>query len=478
MAFSGNHETAMTQNTIHLPAAPVRGECDALVCGGGPAGCAAALAARREGLDVLLVEAQGQLGGTGTSGLVTHWLGGRMDGGREWAVGGLFRSLAEEAAALGIARLPLGTDYQTKYQPHGWFRGLLEGVPFDPCGMAAFLDRKMEEAGVRVLLDTQAAQPVVHDGRISHVVLANKDGLTAVSTRAVIDATGDADLAARSGCRVVCGREGDGLMAPASLEFLMDGVDMEALSAYIHEHDTPRFREEIRKLREAGEWPFPYDIMIAVETDRPGTVMVNTTRLVGVDGTSAASMSDGLRRGRREVLDLADVLRRRFPGFADARVKAVAPMLGVRETRRIMGRVVMGVSDVLDRRAFPDVIGFSAYGWDLPDPRKPSCQPMHERKVAAPRMIPIPFAIMVPEPVENLLCPGRAVSVERDVLGPLRVMAPCMAMGEACGAAAAQIAAGTPNFNVDAERLRARLHDCGCVVDAQPLRSGDRLPSG
>ena len=460
----------MTQNTINLPAAPVRGECDALVCGGGPAGCAAALAARREGLDVLLVESRGQLGGTGTSGLVTHWLGGRMDGGREWAVGGFFRSLAEEAAALGIARLPLGSDYPTKYQPHGWFRGLLEGVPFEPFGMAAFLDRKMEEAGVRVLLDTQAAQPVVHDGRISHVVLANKDGLTAVSTRAVIDATGDADLAARSGCRVVSGREGDGLMAPASLEFLMDGVDMEALSAYIHEHDTPRFREEIRKLREAGEWPFPYDIMIAVETDRPGTVMVNTTRLVGVDGTSAASMSDGLRRGRREVLDLADVLRRRFPGFADARVKAVAPMLGVRETRRIMGRVVMGVSDVLERRAFPDVIGFSAYGWDLPDPRKPSCQPMHERKVAAPRMIPIPFAIMVPEPVENLLCPGRAVSVERDVLGPLRVMAPCMAMGEACGAASAQIAAGTPNFKVDVAQLRDRLRGCGCIIDAPDLR--------
>ena len=63
-------------------------------------------------------------------------------------------------------------------------------------------------------------------------------------------------------------------------------------------------------------------------------------------------------------------------GFADARVKAVAPMRGVRETRRIVGCTVMGVSDVLDRRAFPDVIGFSAYGWDLPDPRKPSCQPM------------------------------------------------------------------------------------------------------
>ena len=99
-------------------------------------------------------------------------------------------------------------------------------------------------------------------------------------------------------------------------------------------------------------------------------------------------------------------------------------MLGVRETRRIVGRTVMGVSDVLDRRAFPDVIGFSAYGCDLPDPKRPSAQPMAERRVAIPKWVPIPYFVMLPDPVENLICPGRAISVERDILGPLRVMAP------------------------------------------------------
>lgn len=450
--------------TVETAPIPVRHRCDALVCGGGPAGCAAALAARREGLDVLLVESRGQLGGTGTSGLVTHWLGGRSGGGREWAVGGIFRSLSEEAAALGIARLPVDSDYPTKYQPHGWFRGLLEGVPFEPAGMAAFLDRKMEEAGVRVLLDTQAVQTVVRDGRITHVILANKDGLTAVAPGVVIDATGDADIAARAGCRVAVGRDCDGLMAAASLEFLMDGIDEEALGAYIHEHDTPRFRREIAQLREEGVWNFPYDIMIAVETDHPGTMMINTTRLCDVDGTSAASVSDGLRRGRREVMELAKILCGRFPGFSKARVKAVAPMLGVRETRRIVGRKMLGVEDLVSGRQFSDVIGFSAYGWDLPDPKRPSAQPMAERRVAIPKWVPIPYFVMLPDPVENLICPGRAISVERDVLGPLRVMAPCMAMGEAAGAAASLAPSGS-FADVDTAALRSLLRSRGAIVD-------------
>ncbi len=441
---------------------PVLGEWDVVVCGGGPAGCAAALAARRCGRSVLLVEAQGQLGGMGTSGLVSHWLGGRTADGR-WVVGGIFRELSEESAAQGIALLPRA-DPKVKYQPHGWYGGLVHGVPFDPFAMSAFLDRKLAAAGVEVLLLTQAVEAATRGGRIEHVVLANKAGLSAACARVVIDGTGDADIAARSGCATVLGREDDHLMTPATLMFHVDNVDQEAVSAYIHAGDTPRLKELILQLRAAGKWTFPYEIFISVQLDEPGTMMINTSRLVGVDGTDPRSLTQGMIRGREETRQLLGLMRAHFPGFARARLKAVAPLLGVRETRRIVGDFTLGVEDLLGGRTFDDVIGFTAYGWDLPDPKRPSHQPMEGK--AKPEFTPIPYRIMLPQGVSNLICPGRAVSVARDVLGPLRVMAPCMAMGEAAGVAAAQVVRGGTTFHaVDTAALQVALRRQGVILE-------------
>ncbi len=443
---------------------PVRGTYDVIVCGGGVSGVPAALSAAREGLRTLVVERTAQLGGTGVSGLVTHWLGGRTDGGHTWVVGGLFRSLARETGELGISQLPLDEDYPTKYQPYGWHRGLLNGVAFDPYGMAAYLDRKLAAAGVDVLFDTQVADAILDGDRVTHVVVANKNGLSAYAAKTFIDATGDADVAAFSGCETVLGREEDHLMTPATLEFELEGVDETALADYIETNNTPRFRREIEELRAKGVWKFPYEILISVKMPHSGTMMINTPRICDVDGTDAASVSDGIRRGRAEALELTAILRQHVTGFAHARIRNVAPALGVRETRRIVGDTVMTVDDVISRRTFDDVIGFSAYGWDLPDPKKPSFQPMAEKRISIPKYIPIPYAVMLPRPVRNLVCPGRAISVERDVLGPLRVMAPCMAMGEAAGCAAALAPDG--DFGaVEADALRAKLRGYGAKVD-------------
>ena len=442
---------------------PVSPPCDVLVCGGGPSGIAAALAARRAGLSVRLVEGQGQLGGMSVSGLVSHWLGGRTSDCRRWVVGGVFRDLTKDAAKRGIALIPK-PDPKAKYQPHGWYKGqLTAGIPFDPFGMAAFLDERMAKDGVDALLHSQAVDVSVDSGRITHVVVFNKSGLAAIPAKAVVDATGDADIAARSGCQVVKGREGDGLTAPATLQFHVSNVDQDALSAFIHKHNSPRFRKKIQALRKAGEWPFPYDIFISVQLGHKGTMMINTSRLVGIDGTDGASVTDGMVRGRAETHKLLAVLRKHFPGFANARLKAVAPLLGVRESRRLRGEFVLAVEALNTAQRFPDTIGFSAYGWDLPDPKRPSHNPSHGAKRP---VTPIPYRIMVPRPVTNLICPGRAVSVERPVLGPLRVMAPCMAMGEAAGLAAAQVARrGVAFRDVDVRNLRDALREGEAIVD-------------
>ena len=147
-----------------------------------------------------------------------------------------------------------------------------------------------------------------------------------------------------------------------------------------------------------------------------------------------------LRDKEKEIVRQLEIMKKNIPGFENVKLKAIAPLLGVRETRRIVNNTTLKTTDLVYGKQFDDIIGFSAYGWDLPDPQKPSFQPMEHKKIKRKSIFtPIPYSIMVPEPVLNLICPGRAVSVERDVLGPLRVSAPCMVMGEAAGIAAGQV---------------------------------------
>jgi hypothetical protein len=414
----------------------------------------------------------------GTSGLVSHWLGGRTNDCAQWVVGGIFRELSEGAEKKGIALLPK-PEPDKGYSPHGWNSpnggSLTSGVPFDPFLMATFLEEKLLAAGVQLLYMTRVVDVAVEGGRIVHAVLHNKSGFSAVRAAAFIDATGDADIAALSGCRTILGREEDRLMTPVTLQVHMDHIDSKALAAYINTHDATRFLKEIEELTAKGEWPFSYNRFISVRMLDDDVFMVNTTRITGIDGTDGASVTKGMIQGRKEIEQLLGIMRKHIPGCAEARIRAVASLLGVRETRRIQAGFSLSVADAAGGTDFSDAVGHSSYPWDLPDPLKPSYQPLHDKPLAMRRpTVPIPFRIMLPEPVKNLICPGRAVSVERHVLGPLRVMAPCMAMGQAAGTAAvlslASAAKGSSvDFSaLDAEALRRSLRQAGCFVDYDP----------
>ena len=449
---------------------PLLDRYEVIVCGGGPSGIPAALAARRLGMKTLLIEATGQLGGVGTSAGVSHLLASRTND-NQVCVAGIFKEITEELAERGGAINPDAIATPEKYNPHGWtgkVSNLTYGVPFDPIQMTIFLDEKMLEMGVDILYFTGVVDVVREENpaqRISHVVIFNKSGLQAVPGKVFVDATGDADVAARSGCEFVKGQAKDGLMTPASLVFHVEHVDQKSLSTYIHATEENRFRKLIGELRKKGEWDFPYEIFITVQLTEEGTLMVNTTRICDVDGTDGRSVSRGMMQGRSEVHRLFTLMKRHFPGFEKARIKLVAPVLGVRETRRIVGDSVMTVGDLVEGRDFPDTIGFSGYGWDLPDPRKPSHQPLHglERKR---NYTPIPFRVMVPRPLKNIICPGRAISVERHVLGPLREQGACYAMGHAAGVAAAMVAKNGGSFaEIDTEALREELRRENAKVD-------------
>jgi len=221
--LQGAEDHKMNEIAFHRAIA-VAATYDMIVCGGGPAGCAAAIAAGRRGLRTALVEAAGQLGGMGTSGLVSHWLGGRTFDCRRWVVGGLFREFSQEATGQGFALIPEGTAPDT-FSPHGWKYELNHGIPFDPFEMAFYLDRKTGADSVDVFLATRALDVYVSNNTITHVIAHNKSGLFALGAKAVVDATGDADIAAISRCQIEKGRSGDGLTTPATLMFHVYNVD-------------------------------------------------------------------------------------------------------------------------------------------------------------------------------------------------------------------------------------------------------------
>jgi hypothetical protein len=293
----------------------------------------------------------------------------------------------------------------------------------------------------------------------------------------VIDATGNADVAEFSGCETIKGRKKDGKMTVSSLIVHVYGVNEKELTQAIEKNHDPKFRDLINYLKQIGEWDFPGDIFICTKLLEEGEFYINTNRLIGVDGTDGFSVSEGMKSGRKSLHRLMAVMNEYFPGFKNAKIKTIAPQLGIRETRRIVGEYKLTVEDLSNERVFDDCIGFSMYGWDLPDPEHPALQPFandaktgYTYKVKKGLSTPIPYLVMVPHPIKNLICPGRAVSVERQVLGPVRVMAPCMAMGEAAGTAAAQVVANNIAFSkVDIKKLRERLKMVDAIVDKEQL---------
>ncbi len=456
-------DTLTFQRTV-----PITGQYDFIVCGGGMTGVAAAVSAARAGLRTALIEQGGCLGGTATACGVTHLLGGRknLPVGQAKNVGGLFEELTKRMAANGWAIEPTAIDRDRN--PHGWYPNLAEGVPFDLEHMKVTLEALCMEAGVTLCYFTSVVDVAREAERITHLILHNKSGLFALSAPLFADCTGDGDVAALAGCAMSVGREEDGLMAAASLEMQVEHVDGAALADYIWGQDERRFRRLIASLREEGIWTFPYDIFISVLLTQPDVFMINTIRQVGVNGVDGDSMTRGMVDGRKECLQLFDILKEYFPGFGNSRIRRIAERIGIRETRRLVGMHTLTAAELVAGTRFPDSIACSSYGWDLPDPKRPSHQPLEH--AAKPTYTHIPYRCLLPREVTNLIVAGRCISVERDVLGPVRVMGPCMGMGSAAGLAASLALAQDGGFaDVSIQALHAALAAAGCVYDEMQL---------
>jgi hypothetical protein len=395
---------------------PVVGQCDVMVVGGGMTGVAAALSAARLGARVLIVEQTHCLGGVATSGWHNH--------------------LSQYNAWDDDTRVVGGIAYEVGERLVRGGSGTTDGscVDFDVEGLKLMLDRMVAEAGVEVLYYTFFCDALVEDGQIVGGVIQNKSGRQAVMAYQVIDTTGDADVAAYAGVPFKMGREEDGLCQPTTLMFMLEGVDWPRVDAWRTNYQMTEVWEQAQA--DGIMEPFQNQIMGWWHTDvRPTQVGVNMTHMTHVDATDAGDLTRATIEGRRQAHHLTEVFRQVVPGMEDCYLIATAPVLGLRESRRIEGEVTLTEQDMLARREWEDAVGYGSFFIDIHNPAGPGMSEQTYRPETGFRY-QIPYRIMVPKRVDNLLVAGRCVSVTHAALGSIRVMLTCMVMGEAAGAAA------------------------------------------
>jgi hypothetical protein len=444
-------------------------EYDVLVVGGGNAGCAAALAAARNGADVLLVERYGFLGGTATASMVGPWM--TFHSGTDRIVGGIAQEIVDRLVAVGGS--PGHISDASDYVP--------TITPFDPELHKALLFEMMAESGVALLLHAWFLEPVLDGARVAGATFATVGGQRTLLAKRTIDATADAYVAAGAG---VPTQQGDarGRVQPASLMFRLSHVDREALASYLRRRPE-QMRSSLKThertagalsavaglyelwdaARASGEVTVPRELVSFFATPYDDEVTVNMTRVVDIDPLDPDDLTRAEVEARAQVMQLLAFFRARVPGFANARIAATATQIGVRESRRIVGEYTLTADDVLHAREFPDAVARSAYPIDI---HNPSGTGTSTQRLAPGSAYEIPYRCLVPLVAEDLLVAGRCISTTHEALASTRLTPTVMTLGQAAGTAAAlSVADHVSPRSVDPHVLRERL-----IADGVDLR--------
>ncbi len=441
---------------------PITDEAEVIVVGGGPAGIGAAVAAARNGARTLLVERYGFLGGMATAGLVGPFMTCYDIGGHEPIIEGIFKELVDRMVSMGAAVDP--ADVRGFSAFGGYHRyGHEHTTPFDPEALKLVAQEMVLEAGAELKLHSFFVDVIVQGDRIGQIILAGKSGLEALAADIVIDATGDGDVAARSGAPFEKGRPSDGGLQPASLFFRVGNVDDDAVQEYVEAHpEDEDFSALIRRAAAESGFSHTKDHVTLFRTPRPGEWWLNFSRIHGVDATESEQMTQAEIEGRRQVVHLLEFLRDYVPGFSAAYLLDTGAQVGVRETRRIMGEYVLTADDVFAARQFDDAIARVSFPIDIHDVTGGGGYFQGPKDGA---YYTIPYRCLVPRYVEQLLVAGRCISATHEAHGSLRVMPPCFATGQAAGTAAAlALEMDVAPRHADVGLLRRTLADQAALV--------------
>lgn len=429
---------------LHVPAEEITPslDLDLVVAGGGSAGFAAALTGARRGLRTLLVEEMPFLGGMSTGGAVGTYCGfylRRRDGELEPIVGGLPLEIAQTLRARGSAYGPI--PFKTT--------AVLPYVPFATKLLLEELVRA--EPRLTVWLHAKASRAIVEGTTLAGVVIETRAGRRAVRAAAFVDATGDAALAREAGAGT---RRGAEIQYP-SMMFTMQNVRLDEampkLAAFASLVEEGFAKEGLP--RRGGN---------LIPTGRPGEVLVALSRISldgrPVDGADPEELTYGEMEGRVQAVRLADFLKRRMPGFAEAYLADTAPRLGVRETRTVEGETTLTEDDVLGLRKFGDGIGRCAW----PVERHIAGGETQWKLLEPGTWYTLPLGALVAKGVDNLFVAGRCLSAVGGGFASARVIGPCMLAGQAVAVAAEQVVrAGAKARSVDVDRVREDLGRLG-----------------
>lgn len=454
---------------------------DVVVVGAGSAGIAAAIAAARNGVQVALVEAGPMLGGELLTGMT---IDGAINARGEAVIGGVLDDIVSRCAALGgfVARL---NDWR-----------LIRYIAYDPEIMKLAIAQAIYDAGVHVMLYSFVEEVVRNGDRLHGIIVHNKDGRTQLTANVFVDASGDADLCALAGCKMLP-HDDPGPPQPVSMMFRMAGVETEPLLHFICKHPDYLAIGESAAIRDGrtdaeivqeiarqgqpcvffkGDGPllanaiargemFPTAlIMIQPTSAARKEVCVNATRVSLFNPLEPEALSAALRDLVGQILQCAEFLRRNVPGFEQANISGVAPRIGIRETRRIAGDIVLATEDVLRARKRPDGIAKGCHHVDV-----------HQAGTGQIRIpvqnggsYDIPYGCLLPQGLSNTIVAGRCLSASREAQGSARVMGTCLGMGQAAGTAAALACGQNTPADLRAigiEPLRMRLKEQGAILE-------------
>ncbi|TFZ02647.1 FAD-dependent oxidoreductase [Ramlibacter henchirensis] len=443
---------------------------DLVVAGGGPAGTAAAVCAARLGLKVLLAEATGCLGGMGTSGLVASF--GPVSDGERMLVGGFMKELLATMWEQKAFAPQVTQEYLNK-QLNRW-------VPFSPEHLKRILDEFAVQAGVEVRFFTRVVEADVSGKRVNGVVVSNVEGLCFVPAKAFVDATGDAALAALAGaeCKVVL-RDTE-TVAPSTLCSLLAGMDwndpayagngIDAVKARVRNELVPKAIDDGFFTQEDRFFP-------GMNRVGPQGATLNAGHVFNLNPLSVRSLSDGMVFGRKLAVEYTEFYRKYVPGCEQVELLTTAPVMGVRDSRRIVGEFELKIEDFLARRQFPDQVAV----YNRPTDVHPSdtSKKEYERflkdfhgkdNLGRGESVGIPYSILVPRGSQNLWVAGRCHSSDTKVHGSIRAQSAAYMMGQAVGTAAAQsIATGQPANDLDTRELVESLRRQGAYLPQESL---------
>ncbi|MBQ1194869.1 MAG: FAD-dependent oxidoreductase [Clostridia bacterium] len=448
-------------------------ESEVVVVGGGPAGLCAAVAAARGGAKVLLVEKNAFCGGMATAGMVAPFMTCYDSGGDKMLIRGIFEELVERLIAVGGAIHPSKVESKTAFTSY-IDKGHVHVTPFKAESLKIVADEMLAEAGVRILYHTQLVDAEAEGDKVTRIIVAMKEGLASIRAKAFIDCTGDGDLAAKAGAAYTIGNA-QGKMQPATMFFTVGGVDTKRVDEDIAKNWDNFYRKDginyrslhwrVSEAREAGDWPLDrvsIGLFRGVEEDE---FSINTSRVMNIDGTKSESLTEGEIAGRQQVRIIFNFLKKYVPGFENSRLILSGSTLGIRETRHIEGIRTLTVDQILSCEVPEDSIMLAANSVDVHGKYGPKSN--EYITIPAGKCYGVPYGTMIPPAFSNLAVAGRPISADCEAAGAIRVMPPCMGIGQAAGTAVAMAVLGGYDLRtLDVKALREKLSADGVMLEA------------